>query len=235
MPTSAESFVARTDALKGDLVGQGRRVQTMLEAAFEALFTGSAARAAWAVAQDDEVDRVDVVIEQQCVQLLHDATRQGAELGATQLRAILMIVKVNNELERAADVAAEIASGAGTDTTRPPFPDTFRVMANSIIGIVRDANTALARNDATLAGIVLQSQHAVTAFKDAVLRDAEEKLSRGQMKPDFAFLLHDVANACETIADHCTNVAEQIIYLTTGSTVRHTQTSWVQMPKPQAG
>lgn len=236
MPTSAEGFVTRAESLKADLVAQGRRVQTMLEAAFEALFDRSESRAVWAIAQDDEVDRVDVAIERACVDLLTEATRQGAELDARQLRAVLMIVKVNNELERVADVAADIAENSRTGNgARPPFPDTFRVMANSVIGIVRDANSAMARSDPQLANIVLQSQHAVAAFKDAVLRDAEERLAKGQMKSDFAFLLHEIANCCETIADHCTNIAEQTIYLTTGSIVRHTQNKWVELPRPQVG
>ncbi|GJQ29752.1 MAG: phosphate transport system regulatory protein PhoU [Phycisphaerae bacterium] len=233
MPTSPEGFIARIDHLKRELVAQGRRVQTMLEAAFEALFERSANRADWAIAQDDEVDLVDVRIEQHSVQLLTDATRQGAELDATQLRTVLMVVKVNNELERAADVASDIAARAKADATAAVvYPDTFRVMANSVIGIVRDANTAIARNDPALAKIVLQSQHAVAAFKDAVLRDAEAKLATGHLRPDAAFLLHETANDCELIADHCTNIAEQVIYLTTGSIVRHTEANWVQLPQP---
>ncbi|MDX2132542.1 MAG: PhoU domain-containing protein [Planctomycetota bacterium] len=236
MPTSAEGFSARADALKGDLVAQGRRVQAMLEGAFEALFDRSIERASWAIAQDDEIDRHDVEIEHACVALLTDATRQGAELAPQQLRAVLMVVKVNNELERAADVATDIATLAkDAPADQPPFPDTFRVMANSVIGIVRDANTAMARSDPALANIVLQSQHAVTAFKDAVLRDAENRLATGAMRPDFAFLLHEIASACETVADHCTNVAEQVIYLTTGSIVRHMPTSWVQVGRTSAG
>lgn len=233
MPTSPEGFIARIDHLKHELVAQGRRVQTMLEASFEALFERSSTRAAWAIAQDDEVDLVDVRIEQHSVQLLTDATRQGAELDARQLRTVLMVVKVNNELERVADVASDIAERAkGDPAALPVYPDTFRVMANSVIGIVRDANTAMSRDDPGLARIVLQSQHAVAAFKDAVLRDAEAKLAAGQLRTDAAFTLHETANDCELIADHCTNIAEQVIYLTTGSIVRHTHASWVQLPTP---
>lgn len=233
MPTSPDGFITRIDHLKHELVAQGRRVQSMLEAAFEALFERSANRADWAIAQDDEVDLVDVRIEQHAVQLLTDATRQGAELDARQLRTVLMVVKVNNELERVADVASDIAARAKADPAAAlAYPGTFRVMANSVIGIVRDSNTAMSRDDPGLAQIVLQSQHAVAAFKDAVLRDAEDKLSKGVIRPDFAFLLHETANDCELIADHCTNVAEQVIYLTTGSIVRHTHSSWVQLPKP---
>ncbi|MBI1190127.1 MAG: hypothetical protein GC200_05525 [Tepidisphaera sp.] len=236
MPTSSEGFIQRIESLKGDLAGQGRRVQSMLEAAFAALFDHNAERANWAIAQDDEVDRVDVAIEQASVALLTDATRQGAELDATQLRSVLMVVKINNELERAADVAVEIAQAALTpQQASGPFPDTFRVMANSVIGILRDCNTSVARNNPQLANIVLQSQHAVTAFKDAVLKQAQERLAKGQITPEFAFLLHDIANQCEVIADHCTNIAEQVIYLTTGAIVRHTQTSWVQTGRHQTG
>lgn len=239
MPTSSEGFIQRTDALKSDLAGQGRRVQSMLEAAFAAFFDRNAERAAWAIGQDDEVDRVDVAIEQACVAVLTDATRQGAELDATHLRTVLMIVKINNELERAADVAVEIAEAAqlllGPTAVQGNFPDTFRVMANSVIGILRDCNTSVARSNPQLANIVLQSQHAVAAFKDAVLKKAQERLALGQMTPEFAFLLHDVANQCEVIADHCTNIAEQVIYLMTGAIVRHTQSSWVQTARHQTG
>jgi phosphate transport system protein len=106
-------------------------------------------------------------------------------------------------------------------------------MANSVIGILRDVNTAVLRNDAPLANIVLQSQHAVSSFKAAILRDAEEKISRGQMTVDVAFRLHEIASQCEIIADHCTNVAEQVIYLTTGAIVRHMPNSWVELPRPK--
>jgi phosphate transport system protein len=221
--------------LQADLVEQGRRVQSMLESAFEAIFECNIERASIVVAQDDIIDAADVQIERACVDLLTDATRQGAELNPSQLRAVLMIAKINNEMERVADVACDLADMARQITIAPmrvPMPDTFRVMANSVIGILRDVNSCVMRNDPHLANIVLQSQHAVTAFKDAILRDAEEKIARGVMPVDHAFRLHEIATQCELIADHCTNIAEQVIYLTTGAIVRHTQTSWVQLPRP---
>ncbi len=234
MTTDTEGFVQRTHRLKGDLVAQGKRVQGVLEAAFDAIFSGSLERAAWVKNQDDLIDAVDVELERACVQLLTDATKRDradtSELNPEQLRAVVTIVKVNNELERTADVAVELADmvlaakigGAAGQA----FPETFRVMANSVVGIVRDVNTAVLRDDPNLANIVLQSQHAVTAFKDALLRDAEQKMVRGQMSADFAFSLHEVATACEIIADHCTNIAEQVIYLTTGAIVRHGLNAW---------
>jgi phosphate transport system protein len=227
MTTSAD-MAQRIARLQGDLVEQGRRVLAMLEAAFDAAFARDAARAAAAEAQDDAIDAVDVAIERAAVQLLSDATRAGAAMEPSDLRAVLTIVKVNNELERIADCAVEVAGlvrrHAGTTGA---YPDTFRVMANSVIGILRDTNIAVQRSDAALAKVVLQSQHAVTAFKAALLRDAEEKIARGVMQVDFAFQLHEMATECERIADHCTNIAEQVIYQTTGAIVRHTDAQWV--------
>jgi phosphate transport system protein len=240
MPTSADSFVKRTDRLKEDLVDQGKRVQAMLEGAFEALFDRNAEKAHWVMRQDDVIDAVDVQLEQSSVALLIEATRQGAELDSQQLRAVLMIVKINNELERIADVAVDLAelleSGGGSKggVTPSKYPDTFRVMANSVIGIIRDTCEAVAKNDPATANIVLQSQHAVTAFKSALLKDAEGQLSRGTMTVDFAFQLHEIATQCELVADHCTNISEQVIYTTTGAIVRHMQSSWVEVGRPGA-
>jgi phosphate transport system protein len=229
-----EGFSKRTARLQADLVEQGRRVQSMLEGAFESLFERNAQRAATVVAQDDAIDEADVQIEKACVVLLTDATRQGAELEPQHLRHVLTIAKINNEMERIADVAADLAE-LTQQVGAAALPDTFRVMANSVIGILRDVNTAVLRNDAPLANIVLQSQHAVTAFKSAILRDAEEKIAKGLMTVDLAFQLHEIATQCELIADHCTNIAEQVIYLTTGAIVRHMQNSWVEVSRPKAG
>jgi len=231
MPTSPEGFTIRTDRLRADLVEQGRRVQALVENAFEALFARDEARSVRVAAMDDAIDAADVALEKACVVLLCDATQEGAELDDTRLRTVLTIVKVNNEFERIADAGVDvcdlvpkIAGGV------PRFPDTFSVMANSVVGILRDVTTSVARNDPALARVVLQSQHTVTAFKGAILRDAEEQIAKGLMAVDFAFLLHEVASQCELIADHCTNIAEQIIYLTTGAVVKHLESAWVDQP-----
>lgn len=233
MPTSAESFVQRTGQLKMELVEQGRRVQAMLEMAFDAIFTRDHAAAKAAIGQDDAIDKVDVVIEQKAVALLIDATRQGAELDPRQLREVLTIVKANNELERIADVGVDLAELVPTlAKLGTAFPETFRVMSNSVIGILRDTNASVQRSDPNLANIVLQSQHAVTAFKAALMREAEQNIAKGKLGVDFAFSLHEIASLCEDIADHCTNIAEQVIYLTTGAIVRHMESSWVEVSRP---
>lgn len=225
MPTTPDGFADRLARLKADLIEQGRRVQSVLEAAFEAVFDADSGRAARVIAQDDAIDRVDVEIEKAAVLLLTDATHASAHLDARQLRGVLTIAKVNNELERIADAAVAIAERLDGGAA-PAVPETFRVMANSVVGILRDVNRALDRLDPKLARVVLQSDDCVADFKDAILRDAENRIAAGTMTVDAAFVLHEFANQCERIADHCTNIAEQVIYSATGSIVRHTEGHW---------
>lgn len=235
MSTSPQAFTDRIAALKTDLVGQGRRVQALLETAFDAVFMRDAEQARRVAGLDDEIDKVDVQLERAAVQLLTDATRESAQLSEHQLRAVLTIVKINNELERIADAAVDVSELVEPlQRLSAPFPDTFRVIANSVVGILRDVNSAVMRDDPVMAKVVLQSQHAVSAFKDTIVRAAEEKIASGQMTVDFAFTLHEIAGQCVLIADHCTNISEQIIYLTTGSIVRHMPAQWVVVPKPGA-
>ncbi len=232
MVPTPQGFARRLDRLRADLVEQGRRVQALLEAAFDAVFRRDEGAADRVIAEDDIIDRVDVDIERAAVQLLTDATRESANLEPRQLRDVLTMVKINNELERVADAACSVAERVDTFVAmKGEIPDTFRVMANSIVGILRDVNRAFERADASLAKVVLQSEDCVEAFKGAILRDAEERLAARTMPVDFAFALHEIASQCERVADYCSNIAEQVIYAASGAVVRHTHGHWVEVPR----
>jgi phosphate transport system protein len=214
------------------LVQQGERVQRLLETAFEGAFRRDSSVAAKVAAMDNEVDLVDVRLEQDSVELLADATAMNARLSAPQLRAVLTLVKINNELERVADCGVSVAEQVESLARIPgDIPQQFRVMANSVVGILRDANRAFDRGDAALARIVLQSEDTVEAFKMAILQDAERKIAAGTLTADFAFALHEIASEAQKMADHCTNIAEQVIYSSTGAIVRHTDGKWVDVPR----
>lgn len=235
MTTSAEGFATRLATLKADLVQQGRQVQALIEAAFDSVLSRDPTAAARVIQMDEVVDRVDVAIEKACVQMLHDATREGAELSMEQLRMVLTVVKINNELERIADAGVAVAEHADTlHKTSGALPQTFRVLANSVIGILRDVDTAFARVDPMLAKVVLASEDAVEEFKKAVLRDAQVQVSKGTLSVDEAFLLQELATNCEIMAGHCTNIAEQVLYVATGAIVRHMAGHWEQYELPKS-
>lgn len=233
MPITPAQFNDELRAIRGSLAQQGQRVTDMAAHAFDAVYQRDVDAARGIVTRDDEVDKADVEIERRAVDLLVRASRDSCGLQPGTIRSVLTAVKVNNEMERIADSASEVAEKVirlGDRTT--PFPKTLLVMTNSVIGIVRDVVKAFANSDASLARAVLASEGAVLNFNDLIVRDAEERVADGRMSVEVAFELHGIAFQAVTMADHCTNIAEQVIYEATGQIVRHTEGKWVQLPNP---
>lgn len=223
-------FQKRSDRLKADLLEQGQRVRTLVETAIDAAFDADTARARQAIDLDDAIDRVDVDIEKACVALLTDVIKSGdgREWGERGVRTVLMIVKVNNELERIADMGVSIAEQVPT-LSRDELPRTLRVMANSAIGILRDALRTLETFEELAAMRVLASEDATETFKAALIRDVQERLCAGTMGPEEGFAIQEIATRCESMADHCTNIAEQALYTATGKIVRHMAGKWEEV------
>lgn len=234
MPLSSERFSERVAELKADLVKQGQRVQGMVESSFNAVFARDAGMAMRAGSMDEEIDSIDVALEKAAVALLTEGCTEGAKLEPAQVRMVLTIVKVNNELERIADVGVSIADETGLFMAcraglgaEPPA--TFRVLANSCVGILRDSVLSLERMDPKLAKVVLMSETAVGAFKKALVSDIQKQVQNGTMPLDVASALHDTAMQCVQIADHCTNIAEQVMYVATGTIMRHMAGKWEEV------
>lgn len=225
------TFPRRLSQLKSDIVQQGLRVRTMIEEAVTAAFDRDEALAAKVIADDDVVDRVDVLIERRAVELLTEATRQSAGLSEQQVRLLLTIVKVNNELERIADLAVEMALRLQRlEQDHDRIPDSFRVMAFSAVGILRDVVSALDQADVPLAKIALRSEDTLAEFKRALVAELEKQVHASSMPLNFALFLNGIAAQFVSIADHSSNIAEQVIYLNTGAIVRHLESGWVEVP-----
>ena len=224
------AFEERLSALEKDLVDQGNRVLELCTLAVESYFDLDLQKAGRIEALDTEVDRVDVDIEKRSVPLLG--------LGQTDehaIRSVLTVVKCNNEYERIADCGVSIAEKVLEERSRDMrVPDTFRVMSNSVLGMLRDTNRALARHDAELARQVLLFDDTVERFKREIVMNAQEQVASGHLSVHFAFGLMSVTKSVERIADHCTNVCEQVIYLQSGMIVRHRPEGWSAPSAPRS-
>lgn len=224
MPTFDSSLAK----LRQDIVAQGDRVLDITLKAVECYFDGDRAKAAAVIAADEEIDRVDVEIERASIPLL--------AMGVTDeksIRSVLTIVKVNNELERVADCAVDIAEAVGSEVPLPArIPDAFRVMANSVIGMLRDSNRALADGNTNLAQQVLLFDDTVAMLKKQLVMSAQEQVAAGTLPVEYAFRLLSITKSIERIADHCTNVCEQVIYLHAGLIVRHRPEGWSKPLRP---
>ena len=222
-------FERKLSQLKADVNTQGARVSDQLLQAVESSFDGNKEVAVKVVEGDEVIDRVDVEIERACIGLL----RIGAN-DEHGIRSVLTLVKVNNELERIADCAVIVAESAiKNDKMISMAPPTFRVMANSVIGMTRDMNHALAESDTEMAISVLSFDDTVCRFRKEIVLDVQHRTSRGELDPLVAFELLAVTRSLERIADHCTNICEQVIYLETGKIVRHLPEGWTSPETPE--
>jgi phosphate transport system protein len=221
-------FDRKLSQLKADLNTQGSRVSDQLLRAVEASFDGNETEAKSVIDSDEVIDRVDVEIERACINLLR--------MGATEehsIRSVLTIVKVNNELERIADLAVLVAESAiDSENLISSAPPTFRVMANSVVGMARDTTQALADTETELAIRVLSFDDTVNRFRREIVLDVQNRTSNGELDPLLAFKLLAVTRSLERIADHCTNICEQVIYLNTGKIVRHLPEGWTTPETP---
>jgi phosphate transport system protein len=221
-------FDRKLSQLKADLNTQGSRVSDHLLRAVEASFDGNETEAKSVIDSDEVIDRVDVEIERACINLLR--------MGATEehsIRSVLTIVKVNNELERIADLAVLVAESAiDSENLISSAPPTFRVMANSVVGMARDTTQALADTETELAIRVLSFDDTVNRFRREIVLDVQNRTSNGELDPLLAFKLLAVTRSLERIADHCTNICEQVIYLNTGKIVRHLPEGWTTPETP---
>ena len=222
-----DEFRTCLDSVLNDLLAQGRRVTDMCLQSVESYFSAGVELAEAVIRADATVDHVDVQIERDCVGLM--SMKPDAE---HDLRWILTIVKVNNELERIADCAVNIAETVLT-ADDPERPDTFQVMANSVVGMLRDTVDVLSRRDVDLAQRVLGFDDAVDRFKKELVQRTHNALAEGRVAVPSALYLVKVVRAAERIADHCTNICEQVIYLESGKIVRHLPTGWTQPELPR--
>ncbi len=233
MPVTPEIFKERLHAIRARLVEQGRVVAEIAEQTFQTIYERDAARASGLISRDDEVDQADIEIEREAVDLLTGAARVTCAIDHAQVRSLLTAVKVNNELERIADATSAIAErviSLGERTS--PFPKTTLVMTNSIVGVLRETVRAFDEISPERARSVLASEGNTLAFHELISRDAEARVADGRMGVDTAFDLHAIITQAVIMGDHCSNIAEQVIYEATGTIVRHTSAGWVEQHLP---
>jgi phosphate transport system protein len=145
------------------------------------------------------------------------------QLMAVDLRFVLAVSRINNDLERIADQAVNIAQGALRILRHPrvkPYVDLPR-MSEVAEEMMRDALNAVVRRDVDLARKVLMSDDQVDHYRDQIFRELLTYMMGDSSVVFPAFELILVAKNLERIGDHATNIAEDVIYLVQGQDVRH--------------
>jgi phosphate transport system protein len=167
---------------------------------------------------DREVNELQIEIDDRCLKLL--ALQQPM---AVDLRLITAAIKINADLERIGDQAVNIAENVVKILPHPPLKPLIDIprMAQITEGMTRDSLDSFVKKDVTLARSVLKRDDEVDALKDQVFRVLLTYMMADPGTIERALALILISRNLERIADHATNIAEDVIFLVEAKDVRH--------------
>ena len=206
------------EKLQRQLLALSSSVEEMINKACRALLHKQSDLAEQVVRSDNTIDQQEVLIEEECLKIL--ALHQPV---AIDLRRTATAMKVNKDLERIADLAVNIAERALCLAVHPELdiPTNLHQMAELATAMVRDALDSLVRLDVQLARQVCSRDERVDAFNRDVIDDLRGEMHSRPETIEAALHLFSAARHIERIADHATNIAEDVIYLVEGEIARH--------------
>ena len=211
-------FERELEELKATLVSMGSLVDGQLGSACRALFEGDLPRARDVMERDREVDSYDTLIDRQCMDIF--ALTQPV---AVDLRLLMSALAINSQLERIGDIAVNIAERVEPLIPHREFLLSTRLseMANIARIMVRDSLDSFIRGDAPLASRVLVSDDVVDKLDGGLFRSlvAEMKSHHDRVEPAAHILI--LSRHLERLADHATNIAEDVIFIVEAKLVKH--------------
>ncbi len=204
--------------LKKKTLSLSTYVEENLQRAVKSLETRDIVLANTAIETDVIIDQMEIDVEEECLKIL--ALHQPV---AVDLRYLVATLKINNDLERIGDLAVNIAERAAFLATQPKtdFPFDFSNMAKKAQAMVTQSLNALINIDADLAREVLSKDDEVDAIHRAMYEQVSESIKRNPDNLNCFIHLLTVSRNLERIADHATNIAEDVIYMIEGAIIRH--------------
>jgi phosphate transport system protein len=206
------------DNLKKRLLHLGAVVEEALRKAVRAFVTRDAALARQVIHGDEQIDELEVEFEEEGLKII--ALHQPV---AVDLRFIVSVMRINADLERIGDLAVNLAERAAFLADVPGFriPVDLPPMADEAQEMLKASLDALVNSDPDLARRIIERDDVVDNVNKAmyeVIYDLVRK-DPDQVEP----LLHvlSAARYLERVADHATNIAEDVIYMAEGTIVRH--------------
>lgn len=206
------------EKLKTRLLGIG---VTVIDAIQKALFALEARRgeiAAQVMEGDKEVDTAEVELEEECLKLL--ALYQPV---AEDLRFITAVMKINNDLERMADEAVNIAEHASFLSHNKPLalPPQLTAMTAAAMRMVRESLDAFVKGDVLEARRICAEDDVVDGLNREIIDSVWRMMQSDPQTVERATHLFSVSRHLERIADHATNIAEDVVYMVEGKIIRH--------------
>lgn len=211
------------DSLKKDILQLGNMVESSINKALVALTERRSELVDDVFENEKLIDLQEVSIEENCLKVL--ALHQPV---AVDLRFIVAILKVNNDLERMGDFAVNVAERAKTLNTQEPIscPAEFiDIVPKAIRSMVRNSLTALVKFDVDMARAVIRMDDEVDEVNRLMYRSLKQLMVKDSSTVERAISLLSCSRYLERIADLTTNIAEDVIFMVEGEVVRHQSTS----------
>src|SRR5215831_4898420 len=210
------------DTLVNYLISMARTVESAMNRALDAIVSVESPRTSALPSEvfllEPRINEMEIVIDEHAVRLL----RRGS-YSDDELRLIVSALKITNDLERIGDLAVNLAQRAITLREMPgaQLPEELGPMAAAVRAMVSRSLGALIFRNADMATLVLESDDVVDNYRDTIFEKLMENMTQqaSLVSSGLQFVL--ATRHLERIADHATNIAEDIIYWVRGLDVRH--------------
>lgn len=206
------------DKLKKTMLTLCALVEEDVQKAAKSVAERDASLAGQVIRQDVTVDQMEVEVEEECLKIL--ALHQPV---AADLRFVIAVLKLNNDLERIGDMAVNIAEQAQALAGQAPIEIPFDLtgMVKKAQAMLRKSLDALINRDEVLAREVLAADDEVDAIHRQMYGLVGKQVQAKPERTEALLRLLSVSRSVERIADNATNIAEDVIYLVQGQIVRH--------------
>lgn len=218
MSTGHRHLHEEVERLQSRLVGMAGIAEDMVRLAVTALQQRDAACAQRVIERDEAVDAAEVEIDDLAISLL--ALQQPM---ARDLRFITMAMKISNDLERVGDHAVNIAEACAYLIDAPPFPALPELdeMSRMVTSMLADSLDAFVRLDSKLAGAIGERDDRVDELRDNIFRVLLTHMIEDPRRISSGMDLFLVSRNLERIGDLATNIAEDVVFLVEGRTIKH--------------
>ncbi len=221
-PTSVVTDAVMYDTLVNYLVSMARTVEGAMNRALDAIVSLENPRTAALPSEvfllEPRINEMEIVIDEHAIRLL----RTGA-FSDDELRLIVAALKITNDLERIGDIAVNLAQRVVSLREMPgaQVPEELAPMAFAVRAMVSKSLGALIFRNVEMATHVLESDDLVDRYRDRIFEQLLERMTHDTqvVSPGMQFVL--ATRHLERIADHATNIAEDIIFWVRGLDVRH--------------
>ncbi len=213
-------FSKELEKIKKQILSLGALVEERVRVALKAVDSNDAALAQQIIRTDYEVDELEVEIEEECLKIL--ALHQPV---AVDLRFLIAVIKINNDLERIGDQAVNIAERVDVIAKRDvsDFFFDYSGMGEKAQEMLKMSLDALVNMDYDEAFKVVRMDDAVDRVKIEAYDSIKKAMSEHPDKIGYLINLLLISRHIERLADHTTNIAEEVIYMIEGEIIRHAQ------------